>query len=45
MPLKYSTTSSDSRMVTGFFNFDAQGFFLACILAKSYSAFTSDTLI
>lgn len=45
MPLKYSTTSSDSRMVTGFFNFEAYGFLRDFNLERSYSAFMSTTLI
>ena len=43
MALKYATASSDSRMVTGLFSFDAYGFFRAFIFEKSYSAFMDET--
>lgn len=39
MPLKYSTPSSESRIVTGFFSFAAHGSLRDLSLARSYSAF------
>ena len=43
--LKYSTTSSDKRIVTDFFSFEAYGFLRDCIFEKSYSAFMLFTMV
>ena len=45
MLLKYSTTSSDKRIVTGFFSFEAYGFLRERIFEKSYSAFMLFTTV
>src|ERR1700741_1839547 len=45
MLLKYSTTSSDSLMVTGFLSLEAYGFFRYFSLERSYSAFISATSV
>jgi len=45
MPLKYSTTSSDRRIVTGFLSFEAYGFLRDLILEKSYSVFMLSTWV
>src|SRR4051794_30984286 len=45
MLLKYSTTSSDSRMVTGFLSLEAYGFLRDFSFERSYSGFMSGALI